>query len=41
MERDVRAYFFAKPEKADRSYMPMIRAYTTYYQRQERRASGL
>ncbi|MCH7528362.1 MAG: hypothetical protein IH972_02295, partial [Candidatus Marinimicrobia bacterium] len=40
MERELRVYFFADPEKADRSYMPMVRAYATYYERRERRAAG-
>ena len=39
MEREVREYFFAKPEKADRSYMPTMLAYLRYYERQARRAA--
>jgi glyoxylase-like metal-dependent hydrolase (beta-lactamase superfamily II) len=37
IEERVRTYFFANPAKADRSYMPVVQAYTTYYERQARR----
>ena len=37
MEEQVRAYFFAKPDKADRSYLPTVQAYVNYYERQDRR----
>jgi hypothetical protein len=37
MEEEVRTYFFAKPEKADRSYLPTVMAYVRYYERQARR----
>lgn len=39
IEHDVRTYLFAKPEKADRSYMPVVVAYMRYYERQQRRAA--
>ena len=37
MEEEVRTYFFAKPDKADRSYMPTVLAYVRYYERQARK----
>lgn len=37
MEEQVRVYFFAKPDKADRSYLPTVQAYVNYYERQARR----
>lgn len=37
MEEEVRTYFFAKPEKADRSYLPTVMAYVRYYEREARR----
>jgi len=37
MEEDVRTYFFAKPEKADRSYLPTVQAYVAWYERQARK----
>jgi glyoxylase-like metal-dependent hydrolase (beta-lactamase superfamily II) len=40
IEDEVKTYLFAKPAKADRSYMPVVRAYMTYYERLQRRSSG-
>ena len=40
LEKQVREYFFADPSRADRSYMPVVRAYTTYYERERRRAES-
>lgn len=37
MDEQVRAYFFAKPDKAERSYLPTVLAYVNYYERQQRR----
>ena len=40
IEEQVRTYFFADPERADRSYMPVVQAYMTYYERERRRSLG-
>ena len=40
IEEQVRTYFFADPDRADRSYMPVVQAYMTYYERERRRESG-
>jgi glyoxylase-like metal-dependent hydrolase (beta-lactamase superfamily II) len=40
IEVQVRTYFFADPERADRSYMPVVQAYMTYYERERRKSSG-
>jgi len=40
IEVQVRTYFFADPERADRSYMPVVQAYVTYYERERRRSAG-
>ena len=37
LEEQVREYLFADPSRADRSYMPVVRAYQTYYERERRR----
>ena len=37
MDEQVRTYFFAKPDKAERSYLPTVLAYVNYYERQQRR----
>jgi glyoxylase-like metal-dependent hydrolase (beta-lactamase superfamily II) len=39
MDVAVRTYMFAKPERADRSYLPTVRAYVTYYQRLARNSA--
>ena len=37
MEEQVRIYFFARPDKADRSYLPTVQSYVNYYERMARR----
>jgi glyoxylase-like metal-dependent hydrolase (beta-lactamase superfamily II) len=37
IEQQVLEYFFADPRRADRSYMPVVQAYATYYERERRR----
>jgi len=40
IEARVKAYIFAKPDKADRSYLPLVTAYANYYERLRRRANN-
>jgi len=40
IEQQVLEYFFADPRRADRSYMPVVQAYATYYERERRRGEG-
>jgi glyoxylase-like metal-dependent hydrolase (beta-lactamase superfamily II) len=39
-ETVVKRYMFADPNKADRSYMPVVQAYSTYFEREQRRSAN-